>query len=215
MSLRRYVRAIPFNYTTYGQYQLGVTTGIIPATPLSSAEVFQFRWNPADTSLLACIREVEISAAVTTTMFAAGVPVSIFMTKATAWTAVGTGGAGITPAALHKMKTTMASTGLVANDARVMTTDATGLGAGTKTLEGNHIAHVVAGGPITGSLDGTFVKPGTKLFKADVANGDHPLVLASQEGFVIRAIAPATGTWRMSINVKWDETTSYPFGTSS
>lgn len=220
MSLRRYSRSVPFNYTTYGMYRLGVTSGIIPATPLSNAEIFQFRWNPSNRNIIAIINRIRISIATSTTQFAAGVPVSITLTRASAWSAQGTGGSGVTPAALHKLDSNMASTALAAGDCRITGTDATGLGAGTKTLEGNFMGHLVVGQKITAELDQHMLGP-SDLFYADVANGGHPLILragaaaANAEGIAIRATAPATGTWRASIEVEWAESTSYPYGASA
>lgn len=133
-------------------------------------------------------------------MFDAGVPVQIDLVKSTAWTAVGTGGTGITFAALTKRRTSMQNSALVANDVRIATTAA--LGAGTKTLETLALANIVQGGPITNVLNGT-IFPLTTLLDA----GNDPLVLATGEGFSIRSVAvPGTGTWRVSVIVDWTET---------
>ena len=220
MSLRRYTQARPFNWEPYGMYRIGATSGIQPATPLANHEVFQFRWNPTNRDILAAITRISVSAAVSTTFFAAGVPVQLSLTRASAWSAPGTVGSAITPAALHKLDSEMASTALVAGDARIAGTDANGLGAGTKTLEGEFIGNVVAGGPVTGSLDGTIFPAGTELFNANMGDGGSPIILragaaaANAEGIVIRATAPATGTWRLSVDIDWIETTSFPYGVS-
>jgi hypothetical protein len=145
---------------------------------------------------------------VTTTFFAAGVPVQIDLIKSTGWTVAGTGGTAITPAATIKKRTSMSSTLLVAGDARIATTAA--LGAGTKTLEANALSAILAGGPVTASLDGTFIEPGTIMWQAEVADGEHPLVLATNEGLSIRSVAvPATGTWQAAISIDWTEVSSY------
>lgn len=218
MSLRRYTRAVPFNYTTYGMYRLGATSGIIPATPLAAKEIFQFRWNPTDRDIIAIINRVRVSIAVSTTYFAAGVPIEIDLTKASAWSAQGTLGTGITPAATCKLDSDMASTALAANDARIAGTDANGLGAGTKTLEANKMASIVFNQPITASVSPPLMI--ADLFDGDPARGAHPLILragaaaANAQGFAIRATAPATGTWRVSVDVEWAESNSYPYGSS-
>ena len=49
------------------------------------------------------------------------------------------------------------------------------------------------------------------LFDAD-DNGGHPIVLANQEGFVVRSGAnawPATMTWAGSVNVVWAEVPAF------
>lgn len=196
----------PVDYGNLGIYSYGGSTGILPAALAGNSEVFQFRW--VDATRLAAIRRVRLSASVTTTMFAAGVPVEIDMVKATAWTGQGTGGTGVTPAALLKCRTSMGATLVGTGDIRIATTAA--LGAGTKTLEGVSLRAIVAGGPITASLNGTIIQPGTLFWEAEPGDGGHPLVLATNEGFVIRSVAvPATGTWRLSVMVDWAEVAAY------
>lgn len=209
MSLRRFTRAIPFNYEDRGIYSIGATTGIMAAGLAAGSEIFQFRWAPADTDLIAAIQKIWIDASVSTTFFAAGVPCRFDLAPATSWTAAGTGGSGITPSTGLKLDTEMADTAVAAGDIRIASTAA--LGAGTKTL-GLNIGNLSAGGPITASLNGTILPPQSPLFEADVASGEHPLVLRDEQGFAIRATVPGTGTWSATVHVLWAETTSYPFG---
>lgn len=218
MGIRRYTRPLPFNYNDFGMYRIGATSGIIPATPLANHEVFQFRWNPSNRDILAIIKKIKVTAAVSTTYFAAGVPVQLSLTRASAWSGQGTLGSALTPAALHKLDSAMASTALATGDCRIAGTDANGLGAGTKTLEGEFIGNVLSGAPITGSLSGQIFPAGTVLFDAEEDKGGHPIILragaaaANAEGIVVRATAPATGTWRLSVEIDWAESTNYPFG---
>lgn len=189
-----------------GHFSYGGFTGILPAALTANSEIFQFRW--ADSTRFAAIRKVRISASVTTTMFAAGVPVQVDLVKSTSWTVAGSGGAGLTPAALLKVRTSLGSTIAATGDIRIATTAA--LGAGTKTLETLSLSSILAGGPITASLDGTIFPAGTILWQAEVGDGEHPLVLAQNEGFSIRSVAvPATGTWQAAINVTWAEVDAY------
>lgn len=169
----------PVDHGSLGAYSYGGFTGILPAALGANSEVFQFRW--ADATRLAVIRKVRISAAVSTTFFAAGVPITIDLVKSTAWTVAGTGGTGLTMAALLKRRTAMGSSLLATGDARIATTAA--LGAGTKTLEGMSLSSIAASAPITASLNGTIIAPGTILWQAEVGDGEHPLVLAQNEGF--------------------------------
>jgi hypothetical protein len=196
----------PTDHGSLGAYSYGGFTGILPAALGANSEIFQFRWT--DATRLAVINEIKIAAAVSTTFFAAGVPIQIDLVKSTAWTVAGTLGTGLTPAALLKKRTSMGSTLLAAGDARIATTAA--LGAGTKTLETLAIASILAAAPITASLNGLIIAPGTMLFRGGVSDGQHPLVLAQNEGFSIRSVAvPATGTWTVSITVDWTEVTAY------
>lgn len=200
------VEARPFDGAGGGHYAYGGFTGILPAALGAGSEIFQFRWT--DATRFCVIRKVKISAVVSTTFFAAGVPVQIDLVKATAWTVQGTLGTGITPAALLKKRTSMASTLVASGDIRIATTAA--LGAGTKTLESLSLSAIAAPGPITASLNGQIIPPGTILFQNEVGDGDHPLVLAQNEGFVIRSVAvPATGTWTAAIEIQWAEVAAY------
>jgi hypothetical protein len=66
----------------------------------------------------------------------------------------------------------MASTLLAAGDMRIATTAA--LGAGTKTLEANSLGNIVAAGPITASLYGQIIAPGTILWQSEIGDGEQP-----------------------------------------
>lgn len=196
----------PVDYGTLGHYRYGGFTGIIPAALTANSELFQFQWT--DAIRFAVIQEVIISASVSTTFFAAGVPVQVDIIKSSVWTAAGTGGTAVALAANNRMRSSMGSSLGASAMIRIATTAA--LGAGTKTLEGVSLAAIAAGGPITASLNGTIFPVNTALFSPDAGSGEHPLVLAQNEGFSIRSVAvPATGTWTMAINVRWAEVTAY------
>lgn len=196
----------PVDYGGAGAYVYGGKTGVLPAALAANSEIFQFRWTSG--AVKAVVRKIYISASVSTTFFAAGVPVQIDLVKSTGWTVAGTGGTGIVPAALLRRSSSMANTALDSGDMRIATTAA--LGAGTKTLESLSMSLVCVGGPITASLNGTIIPAGTILWEAEVADGEHPIILTANEGLSIRSVAvPATGTWMASINIDWTEVSSY------
>lgn len=200
------VTSRPIDYGALGHYRYGGFTGILPAALSANSEIFQFQWT--DATRFAVIEEVIVSACVSTTFFAAGVPVQMDMIKSSGWTGAGTGGTAVAIAANNKMRSSMGSSLGASAMIRIATTAA--LGAGTKTLEGNALANIVAPGPITASLNGQIVAPGTALYSPDVGAGEHPLVLAQNEGFSIRSVAvPATGTWTAGINIRWAEVNAY------
>ena len=102
----------------------------------------------------------------------------------------------------------MSSTLVASGDMRIATTAA--LGAGTKTLETLSLATILAPGPITASLNGQIIAPGTILYRGEIGDGQHPLVLAANEGVSVRSVAvPATGTWTASIQLDWTEAANY------
>ena len=195
----------PTDDGSLGHYSYGGFTGVIPAALAVNSEIFQFRWT--DATRLCIISEIRISACVSTTFFAAGVPVQIDLVKATAWSVAGSGGTRVSPAALLKKRTSMGSSLVAASDIGIATTAA--LTAGTKTLEGTSMATLLAPGPITASLNGQIIAPGTILMQ-NLPGEEHPLVLAQNEGFVIRSVAvPGTGTWQATIQVDWAEVAAF------
>jgi hypothetical protein len=196
----------PVDHGALGAYCIGQRTGVLPAALAANSEIFQFRWS--DATRFCVIRKIRISAAVSTTFFAAGVPLQIDLVKATGWTVAGSGGTRASPAALLKRRTSMGSSLIAANDIGIASTAA--LTAGTKTLETLALSSIMAACPITASLNGAIIEPGTILWQAEVGDGEHPLLLAQNEGFVITVPAvPATGTWAAAITIDWAEVTAY------
>lgn len=188
-----------------GHYSLAGFSGVIPAALGANSELVQFR-NASTTLVL--VKRVRISASVSTTFFAAGVPLQVDMVKATAWSAAGTGGTAPTLSATAKRRTTMPSSVIASGDIRIASTAA--LGAGTKTLEANSLRALAAGVPITSALNTQIIAPGTVLFDSRDGDGDYPLLLVQNEGFALRCVAvPGTGTWTFSVEIDWAEIASY------
>jgi hypothetical protein len=200
-ALRASIR--PMDTAGLGQYSTGQFTGILAAA--TTGEIFQFRW--PDATRVCVIRKVTVSAVVSTTFFAAGVPVQIDLIKSTGWSGQGTGGTAIAVAATLKKRSSFGSSLTTSGDIRIATTAA--LGAGTKTLEANSLAAVAAPGPITASLNGLILPP-TDLWESDASDLGHPLVLIQNEGFSVRAVAvPGTGTWTAAVRVDWAEVATF------
>jgi hypothetical protein len=189
----------PMELGARGSYSASFYTGVLPAALAANSEIFQFRFVHA--SFQALLRSVRVSAAVSTTAFAAGVPIALEMRWARAWTAVGTGGAGITWGANDgKKKTSFPTTVLGANDVRIATTAA--LGAGTKTLDGVPCGTVLGQ---VGTAITTIIPGNTVLWQRDT-HDEYPHNLLNQEGFVVRSVeVPGTGTWKAAIHVEWSE----------
>lgn len=197
----------PTDIGSLGAYSLGVITGILPAALGANSEIFQMRWTHATNLML--LRSIMISAVVSTTFFAAGVPVQIEARHARSFSADGTGGTAIvfSTANTNKKRTSHALSSFSDTGVRVATTAA--LGAGTKTLDTNPFASIAAPGPITASLNGLIIVPGTYLWQRNTGD-EWPVVYAQNEGFAIRSVAvPATGTWTAAITVEWLELASY------
>jgi len=206
----------PQDYGALGHYRAVLTTGTIAAGMAANGELVQMRW--VDATRLCILQEVSVlEFRNITTAFAAG-PYNFNVTRATGWSADGTGGGtvSVTDPQLQVRAASMGAS-LFSTGFRLATTAA--LGAGTKTLDtlpmgacfGNTgstpaIAqmYIPAGSPVTG-----YGGPGVELMHPDIGAGEHPVVLAQNEGITVRATVPATGTWIASFLVKWAEVTAF------
>jgi hypothetical protein len=204
-----HVTIFPTSYGSGGHYHVGVTSGTMAVSLGASSEIFQFRYVTA-ASRLAAIYRVSISACAN--VAAATAQLCAFrMTAARGWTVAGSGGTRLTLTGDNvNLRTSMATSEV--NDAGVASTGA--LTAGTKTLDTSDLAAVSFGigtGAITTSVALNLL-PDTLLFDAASPGGAHPLILANQEGFVIRTgvnAFPAGMTWSFSVNVRWGEIPYY------
>jgi hypothetical protein len=200
--------AKPQDYGSLGSYKFAGVTGAIAAGMAANGEIFQLRWS--DATRFAIIHKIKITGLRATTAFAAGA-IDLKATMARSWSANGSGGTALTLTDPQlQLRTSMGATLL--GDARIATTAA--LGAGTKTLDTHDVgfiaAHSSAGDGAAAPIIGSIKVPNNgELFMADVASGEHPIVLAQNEGVVIRATVPATGVWNASVEIVWSEVTAF------
>jgi hypothetical protein len=200
----------PWSYGSGGYYRIGASTGTMAAALGANSEIFQFRYVTA-ASRIALVYRISCSAGANVAATAAAL-VQFRATIARAWTVAGSGGTRITLTGDNVNLRTSMTTSEV-NDAGIATTAA--LTAGTKTLDTTDIGAVSIGigtGAITVAANlNLLTDGGGSLFDAD-DNGGHPIVLANQEGFVVRSGAnawPATMTWAGSVNVVWAEVPAF------
>lgn len=182
-----------------GSYSAGFVSGTLNAGLGAASEVFQFRWT--DASKVAAIRSIRLGAGDTATAFTAGL-VYFDLVVARSWTADGTGGTAITYGTNDNKRRTAYQTTASPSNLGVRIASTAALGAGTKTLDGNALANISTSVSVTAGAP--LVPPGTVLFGYDITS-EHPLVLAQNEGFVIRATVPATGTWQFGLTIDWTE----------
>jgi len=199
---------MPVSYGSGGFYRVGATSGTMAAALAANAEIFQFRYVTA-ASRIALVKKISISAGANVAASAAALA-TLRATIARSWTAAGSGGTRLTLTGDNvNLRTSMATSEV--NDAGISTT--AGLTAGTKTLDTTDFGAISFGigtGAITVSVP-LVLLPLTPLFDSD-GEGQHPIVLANQEGFVIRNGAnafPAALTWNFSVNVLWAEVPAF------
>ena len=187
------------DFGALGAYRLSMASGVMAAGLAAGSEVYQFRWT--DTTRLCVVTRIIFDGAGSIAAFTAGVT-RIDAVLARAWTAAGTGGTAATITGDNqKLRTSMGTTLL--GEARVASTVA--LGVGTKTLDSQAIGNAVASIDTTA---GGVVLPRSVLFDYD-GGAAMPIVLATNEGFALRATVPATGTWTFAVTVEWSEVVSY------
>ncbi len=183
---------------TSGIYNISAPSGVMAAGLGSAAPIYSFRWTSP--SLQCSIRRVRISAGDTSTAFAAGT--FIFnMFVARKFTASDTGGTAIVPVGNDGKLRTAYPTSQI-GDLRISSTAT--LTAGTRTLDAQAIGSLVSSDPATAGND---ILAPIALFTPWTT--EERLLLMQNEGFVIQATVPATGTWSFAIETAWEEGTGF------
>lgn len=201
-ALRVSLNPLEYNFSGIqgGHFNLGTTTGAISAIA-AVGQIFAVRWN--DQSKLMVLLRLAVSS--TCTAFSSGTGADLEAVRASSYTANASGGTAITPSTTSQMarQTTMAPSSFNSlGEIRVSTTAA--LTAGTQTLDTAGFGATQLGG-IAG-----YASPLIELFNCFV-NGQHPIILANNMGFVVRAVTtvPASNTFRYSVQMSWIEVSSF------
>lgn len=197
-ALRTVIR--PDDYGSLGIYKLGANNGAsaMAAGLAAAAPIFSFR---NSTTNVYAIKKVYFAMNSGTTAFTAG-EATFNLFAARSFSASDTGGTSVLPTSnSNKLRTSMATTGA----ASILISATATLTAGTRTLDGQPLASLVA--PIAATTWTQFVPQNTVLLDQRV--GEHPLILAQNEGFVIQATVPATGVWFFAVNLDWQELAAY------
>jgi len=200
----------PFDYTwpqgiTLGHYSVvgNTVAGLLGANAVLAA----FRWT--DASRLAVPLRISVAVVGVTAVATAQRIDPITATIARNYTARDATLAtaiAFTAAKSQAMRSNMGQSILGATGNFDVCSGVAGLSGGTKTLDTNPfgMAAVVLGPGLTTLPQAS---PQTDLYKAEAGNGEHPLVLAQNEGFIVSwgATALATGSVYVAIMIKWAE----------
>jgi hypothetical protein len=193
-----YVVPRPNDYGALGMYSLGAASGTMAAGLSANSPVFSARYTGSNLVLL---RKVLFTAGNTATAFTAGI-CTFQCFNARSFSGSDTGGTSVLPSTGGNKKRTanMGSTGF--GDIRISSTAT--LSAGTRTLDAQAFSSISVSIPATA---GTTIYNGSMaLFEARA--GEYPEVFANNEGFIIQATVPATGTWTFSVIMDWEEVTT-------
>ena len=200
-----HVTSGPFPYGAGGIYKISMVSATIGAALGANSELFQFRY-VTGAARVALIHGISVSAAMNVAASAAAL-LSLRATIARAWTVAGSSGTRANLSGNNNKLRTSATTSEV-NDIGMATTAA--LVAGTKNLDAQDfgaVSYSALTGAITVATQGVLV-PKTNIFGEFSGGGlASPLILANQEGFVIRSgiINPAGMTWALNVDVAWSE----------
>lgn len=186
-----------------GHYAASPSTGSIAAGLAAASDIMQFRWARVAEELV--IQSVRVTGIRCSTAFAVG-NIDISMYVARSWTGDGSGGSAVS-VFTHRQKLDTRYGSSWAGSFRIATTGA--LTNGTRTVDPTPIgeikSHSSGGDSSATPIIGNIYLPHNRLFYADIGNGQTPLILSTNEGFVIQASVPATGVWQIGVEVRWME----------
>lgn len=181
--------------STIGTFRKEQISGTMAAGLAANSVVWAWRWT--DATRLAIVPEITIGAGGIVGFTAGFFSFALFFGRS--YTASHTGGtAGTLTGNNSKLKTSFGT--MLLGDTRIATTGA--LGGGTVTLDTDALARLT--GSTTAVAGTLLVPPFTPIFPWDDPSS-QPLVFAQNEGLVLQATVPATGTWTFSVGVKWYE----------
>lgn len=190
----------PQDPASLGYYAIGIDNGttVMTAGLAASSPIVSFRWGNSNLCLLRSIKFGLDSI----TAFAAGrLDIAAFFARS--FTASDTGGTTATITGNNAKKRTSFGTTLLTELRFSQTATLT---AGTRTLDAQPFARINA---VNLTASGTTViAPNTTIWQRD-SSDEYPIVFAQNEGFVIQASVPATGTWFFACNIEWMEIASY------
>jgi hypothetical protein len=193
-------RLYPSDYGSGGMFQHTSQSAVMNAGLGSTSPIYSFRWPVAPQTppavSLALIRRLRIAAWTGTTGFAAGIAIfSLYVARA--FTAPDTGDITVPLTGNEaKLRTSMAT-----SLATIVHSQTQALTPGTRTLDAGAAERWIVAAPTTTLTP--FAPSPQKFFEK--LQGEHPLVLAQNEGFVIQANVPATGVWTWCLTCEWDE----------
>jgi hypothetical protein len=198
---------------TFGHYRLAARSGAITgAAVVAGAPLFSLRWTAADAVLLLFFLEAYF---VPTTLFTAAQELGLDAILASGFTVADSAGTPIVPTSVSRARRGTMNPSLV-DDLRIAAT--TLLTAGTRTLDtnpfvaGSGLANVVNAAAATEYVNPAGGAPPFGFrFEANLARGEHPIVLARDEGLLVRnAVAfPAAGAATLIVNGAYAEVANY------
>jgi hypothetical protein len=191
-----YATPYPLDYGVGGFYQHCAKSGVMAAGMAAGAPIYSFRFTTA--SMIAAIERVRLSAWTSAALFAASMA-TFDLYAARSFTAPDTGG---NPANFSGDYNQLRSS-MGASTASIQCANTAALNAGTRTLDAAPLDSKIFAVP------GTASTPIGTMTLFEKLQGDHPLILAQNEGFVVNATVPAGGTWQFALTLEWAELSNF------
>lgn len=205
-SVRRPVDSDKFS-NRYGSYRVSATSGVMAAALGANQAIFCLGWRIPDALLV--VHKLTFSAAVSTTFFAAGVPLQIglFRSALLPFTSP-SGGSSIVVRNANKKASWHDSSQIAEGDFRIGSTSSL---SNVGTVETNRIGAICSACPITASVYQNTITESFHLDKTLTFDGSHPGMLLKDQALVLQtnAAIPATGTWTFRVDVDWSEYKEY------
>jgi hypothetical protein len=191
----------PTDYGVGGMFQYCAKSGVIAAGIAANSPIFSFTWpGTAPTIPLALLRRIRLNAWSVVAFSAGNVTFDLFVIRQISQP--DSGGTVASFYGSNKLRTSMAS-----SLAQIIYANTGALTPGTRVVDVAPLdsqtvqAPTVAGAPFTAQRMTLFEK----------LQGEHPLTLAANEGFVVRVTVPppGVGTWQFALTAEWDEVSQF------
>jgi hypothetical protein len=194
------VDAGPDDESAFGSFGVSMASGSMAAGAAVDAEVFFFRWTHA--SVVASIQRVRLWAGGTSEFTAGRFRFELLIGRG--WSAHSASGTTASMAGDTGKKRVGSASSRV-DVIEIATTAA--LLAGTKTIDAQGVGSLGGATRGFGSFAEKLVAPSGELFR--YRGEEHSIVLRRNEGLVLRATVPASGTWRFGVDVEWCELAAF------
>lgn len=203
----------PVNVGSFGAFRIAMKSGAITGTGVDITDgLFSFRWS--DATRVAVVQHVHAVLDVTTILTAAQ-EVGIDLAVIRSFSASDSGGTAATMTGHNGKLRTDFATSLV-GDIRIASTAELTHGTGTADTMPLAMSNPV-GDRVVNASAGTAYLPSPPQavldFRPNMAAGENPLVLETNEGFRVRWAAadmPAAGVVTLAVDVAWLELAAWP-----
>jgi hypothetical protein len=186
-----------------GSYVLSVQSGIMAAGLAANAEIFSARWTSATKVML--LRSLQLCASRNTTAFATGQ--ALFrLVIARGYSTDGSGGTPVVFSTNNTNKKRQTFPLSAFSDTGVRFSATAALTGASKTFDTNDIGALTAFiSTGTTSVPDTFIIPPSSYLWQRNTGDEFPFTLVQNEGVVVRASVPITGTWNYTLQMEWAE----------